>query len=128
MRGSLACLVISVALVGCAGDAMDVETDPGDSADELSEFNPGRVVSDAAFFDVAGVSQASIQSMLESNPHDGGRSFLADERSRTGELFSASLVRIARASGLNPLVLLATLQKEAGLVSKTVRPGGELVD
>lgn len=128
--------VLLVLLAGCvtehdglAGDPLDYEPVGSDGkADGVgATFHRDRVVSDAAFFDTAALDAAAVQAFLEATPY-GGRSFLADERVSTGARFSAALVDIARARGLNPLVLLVTVQKEKGLISRTTAPPRHAID
>jgi hypothetical protein len=104
----------------------DVETFDDGKGDGSSVFDRHRVIGDDTFVDTAIMDASSVQAFLEVTPY-GTRSFLADERVN-GERVSDALVRVARGSGLNPLVLLAMLQKEAGLISRTRRPSTFLVD
>ena len=127
----VACAAIDDASDDSIHDDLDLEeTDGGkaDSTDPLGRFNPHRIVSDDAFFDVDAMDAADVQRFLEVTPYDGKRSFLADHRIAGGERVSSAFVRVAREQGLNPLVLLVTLQKEAGLISKTVAPSSHRVD
>jgi hypothetical protein len=134
-------LILAFGVVACAAtheepddsvvdpfDLEDVDDGKADANDPLGKFNPHRIVSDDAFFDVDAIDAAGVQRFLEVSPYDGKRSFLADHRLDSGERVSAALVRVARANGLNPIVLLATLQKEAGLISKSVAPSAHRVD
>jgi hypothetical protein len=91
-------------------------------------FRRDHIVADDVFFERDAFSASEVQSFLEVTPYDSKRSFLADERMANGQSFSSALVAVAKSHNLNPLVLLVTLQKEAGLVSRTVRPRGDRVD
>ena len=93
----------------------------------LSAFYASRLVSDDAFFDTGAMTAASVQTFFEKTPY-GTRSFLASERVASGELLSSALVRAATDRGINPIVLLVTLQKERGLVSKTTAPARHSID
>jgi hypothetical protein len=128
-------LVACTGLIACAPGA-EVEHDPldfeeaggGGKADgPLSTFQPNRVVSDEAFFEVGALTADQVQAFLEDTPY-GRRSFLADHRLDDGQRVSAALVAAAERHQLNPLVLLVTLQKEAGLISRSISPGGHRVD
>ncbi len=72
------------------------------------------------------MSAGEVQAFLEHTPY-GNHSFLADEVVH-GQPLSAAIVAVAHETGLNPLVLLTTLQKEAGLVSKSAAPSRFRVD
>ncbi len=73
------------------------------------------------------MSASDVQAFLENTPYDK-RTFLADHSLGGGEMLSAALVRVASEDGLNPIVLLATLQKEAGLISRTTPPSTHRID
>ena len=107
-------------------DFDDVDTD-GKADGSFSNFDRHRLVSDAAFFDLAAVTVADVQTFLEETPYDK-RSFLADLRLPSGELVATRIVEAAQTRGLNPIVLLATMQKEAGLISRSVRPSDHRVN
>jgi len=118
------------------GDDGSVEHDPldyeelgtdGKADGVLSVFYANRLVSDDAFFDSAAMSADDVQRFFEQTPY-GRRSFLAGVRVASGELLSAALVRTASERGLNPVVLLVTLQKERGLVSRTSAPSQRSLD
>ncbi len=93
----------------------------------LSVFYANRLVSDDAFFDSAAMTAADVQRFFEQTPY-GRRSFLAGERVASGELLSSALARTAAERGLNPIVLLVTLQKERSLVSRTTAPSRHSID
>ncbi|HLU65759.1 MAG TPA: hypothetical protein VKZ63_05760, partial [Kofleriaceae bacterium] len=131
MRAVLALTLVAAAACTVPGEE-GVELDELDYRDVagsgvLSEFIPSRLVSDDAFFHIEAMTAADVQSFFEATPY-GRRSFLADEVMDTGELLSAALVRVAAEQGMNPLVLLVTLQKEAGLVSRSTAPSRQRVD
>lgn len=129
------CLIALLAAVACAGDAgvehdpLDFEETAGDGKADgaISTFSPSRLVSDQAFFDVGAMTASDVQAFLEQTPY-GRRSFLADERLADGQAVSAALVAAAERYHINPLVLLVTLQKEAGLVSASAAPSRHRVD
>lgn len=123
----------SILVLGCAADdvhhPLDFEPigDDGKADGTLVRFDPNHLISDAAFYDSPAMDAAAVQGFLEDTPY-GMRSFLADQRMSDGRSLAMALVDVARRRGINPLVLLATLQKEAGLVSKTQAPSRQLVD
>jgi hypothetical protein len=93
----------------------------------LSVFYANRLVSDDAFFDSAAMTAADVQRFFERTPY-GRKSFLADLRLASGELLSGALTRAAAERGLNPIILLVTLQKERGLISRTTAPSQRSID
>lgn len=112
-------MFVLTALAGCVATPADLEQD---KVHEVSSdaFNRHFLVPDEAFVDAEAVSEAAVQAFLEHTPF-GGVSFLARELV-DGEPFSTALSRIARGVQINPIVLLATLQKEQGFVSRSERP------
>ena len=102
---------------------------------DLSRFQPGNIISDAAFFNSNTMSAAQIQSFLEAKVPscDSGYVCLKDwyDTSRTTtadamcgpyaggyrERASTIIYRVAQACGINPQVIIATLEKEQGLVT-----------
>jgi len=128
-------LCASACTVAGGGDEL-IEHDPldyeelatdGKADGVLSVFYANRLVSDDAFFDTEAMTAADVQAFFERTPY-GRRSFLAGERVATGELLSTALVRTAAARGINPIVLLVTLQKERGLVSLSSAPARHSID
>lgn len=102
---------------------------------DLSQFQAGNIMSDAVFFNSGTMSAAQIQSFLEARvPRcDAGYTCLKDwyDTSRTvaadamcgaysggvRERASTIIYKVAQACGINPQVILATLEKEQGLVT-----------
>ena len=124
-----ACTVAGAEDEAVEHDPLDFEELGGDGKADgvLSVFYSNRLVSDDAFFDTGAMTGGDVQAFFERTPY-GRRSFLADLRLPSGERLSAALVRTAAERGLNPIVLLVTLQKERGLVSRTTSPGQRSVD
>lgn len=104
---------------------------------DLSKFQPGNIISDAAFFNSGTMSEVQIQSFLQSKVPtcQSGYTCLKDwyDTSRTTsadamcgaysggirERASTIIFKVAQACGINPQVLLVMLQKEQGLVTHT---------
>ncbi|AMM21697.1 hypothetical protein AX769_18020 [Frondihabitans sp. PAMC 28766] len=101
-----------------------------------SSFNPGNIVSDAVFFDSAAMTQSAVQTFLAQKEGScGNTNCLSDYRQTTAsrsvdamcsaytgaasEPASQIIAKVAAACGINPRVLLVTLQKEQGLVTAT---------
>lgn len=122
---------VSAASAGHAVDAGIVK------AADLSQFQPGNIISDAVFFNSNTMSEAQIQSFLESKVsrcapgytclkdyYDTSRTISADAMcgayaGGTPERASRIIFRVAQACGINPQVILVMLQKEQGLVRAT---------
>ncbi|WP_251453261.1 SH3 domain-containing protein [Microbacterium sp. Marseille-Q6648] len=106
-------------------------------AADLSKFNPGNIVSDAVFFNKSTMSEAQIQAFLEKRVpscqagytclkdwYDTSRTTTADAMcgaysGGTRERAARIIFKVAQACGINPQVILVTLQKEQGLVTHT---------
>jgi hypothetical protein len=116
-----------------------VEGRPADTA-----FDPGLIISDAAFYDADSMTQAQVQRFVSSRacvPVDGAPC-LADYRQDTpdeptryarcaayhgqrAERASAIIVNVAHACGISPKVLLVLLQKEQSLLTRPSAYGYE---
>ena len=109
-------------------------------AADLSGFQAGNIVTDAVFYDSASMTAAEIQRFLNGRGADcrtatDGTKCLKDYRqtttTRAADSFCARyagaadesaaviIAKVARACRINPRVLLVTLQKEQGLVTRT---------
>lgn len=104
---------------------------------DLSLFRPGRIIDDAVFFNKGTMTEAQIQSFLQARVpacqsgytclkdwYDTSRTTTADAmcgayQGGTRERASRIIYKVAQACGINPQVILATLQKEQGLVTHT---------
>ncbi len=115
------------------------------SAADLSQFNPGLIITDTVFADSGSMDAAAIQAFLDARapscrPGNDGTPCLrqarfdtwtrpADDRCRgtyTGngnESAAMVIAKVAAACGINPQVLIVMLQKEQGLVTAS---GGSL--
>lgn len=113
---------------------------PAGAAD-LSLFEPGNIISDAIFFDSTTMDAAAIDTFLdgkgaacvagdmpclkdytETTTDRAADSYCAAYSSAPNESAGRIVAKVAVACGINPQVLLVTLQKEQGLVTVT-RPG-----
>jgi hypothetical protein len=137
-RAALA--VAALWFAACAGEPAD----PYEDHDEPSDFEPvpddgdGKadalaasfdarsVMPDEFFLDIASVDAEELQRFFEQSPY-GNRSWLADER--IGDVRAAdAIVAESQAAGINPLVMVARMQVEKSLVSKSVRPATSRID
>lgn len=103
---------------------------------EAATFNAGRIIDDEVFFDSGSMSESAIQSFLNSKVSKckSGYTCLKSYKQTTtskakdkycsaysgaGNESAARIVyKVAHACGINPQVLLVTLQKEQGLVTR----------
>lgn len=106
----------------------DFEALPDDGkADGLpATFDRHAVMSDELFTDTGAVTGDQLQAFFEASPY-GNRSWLADA-TIGGARAADAIVAAAEAEGLNPIVMVARMQVEKSLVSKTARPSGNSVD
>lgn len=143
MRSAKACVLLASLLVIVAACT---EPGPYEDHDELSDFDPvpepsdGKadvagipavfdrhlVMSDMLFTDVETVSVEELQAFFEDTPYSN-RSWLADA-TIDGVPASEAIVIASRAAGINPVVMVARMQVEKSLVSKTARPTQSRID
>jgi hypothetical protein len=125
-----------VALPATAVSAAPAAVAPVRAAD-LSQFRPGNIISNEVFFNSSTMSEADISWFLQQrvpNCQSGYvclKDFRQDTATRAGDAYCATypgganesaariIFKVAQACGINPQVLLATLQKEQGLVTHT---------
>ncbi len=128
-------VALSFVLVFTGISALQTEA-PAKAAD-ASRFDPGLIISDSVFYDFGTMTVADIQRFLESKvpvcrATTGPaclRDYISDQLEKPGEegkcapmpaqpniRASQMIYNIARACGINPKVLLVTLQKEQGLI------------
>ena len=115
---------------------------PSSQALDGSKFDPGLIISDSVFFDFGSMTVDEIQRFLESqvpecksgsNGMPCLRNYKTDTPEKTADpgkcaympaqtnISAAQIIyNVARACGINPRVLLVTLQKEQGLVQSTI--------
>jgi Proprotein convertase P-domain len=124
-----------VMATGCApideGSYLDHEelsdfepTESGESA-LSSTFHRNNIMSDSFFTNVDYVDGDGLQKFFEDSPY--GRSFLANESVR-GTRAADAIVEAARGRGVNPVVMVARMQVEKSLISKTTRPAQSKID
>jgi hypothetical protein len=126
-------LLCALALTGCvAGE----EDDGAPGSDEPSDYEPATadgkadgvplvfnqndVVGDDLFVDDGSFTVDEIQSFFEDSPYNN-RSWLADY-TVNGVTAAQAVYNAAIGEGIHPMMLIARMQVEASLVSKTVRP------
>lgn len=106
-------------------------------AADLSQFRPGNIISDAVFFNASTMTEAQIDAFLRQRVPtcQSGYTCLKDYRQATStrnadnycrayggessESAARIIYKVAQACGINPQVLIVTLEKEQGLVTHT---------
>jgi hypothetical protein len=129
-------LALITALCACAAEApgtdhdepADFEVDPDDGkADGLpATFNQNNVVDDILLTDATALTVEEVQAFFEKNPY-GTRSWLAGHQAG-GVSAAEMVVEAATTHGVNPLILIARMQTETSLVSKTSAPSQRTLD
>jgi hypothetical protein len=141
---SMACALViaSLTATSAAASGAEVPATPVGSVSQtivktadLSKFQPGNIISDAAFFNSGTMTQVQIQSFLEAKVpkcqsgytclrdwYDTSRTTTADAMCKAysggiRERASTIIYKVAQACGINPQVLIVMLQKEQGLVN-----------
>ena len=135
-------LAASVLLAFIGVTALEVAASPASAAD-ASRFDPGLIISDSVFYDFGTMKVSEIQRFLESKvPTCKAKSGdptclknyvddIVDKPGEDGKCLPMSakpaqtaaqiIFDVAKACGINPKVLLVTLQKEQGLI-QSVNP------
>jgi hypothetical protein len=132
---------LAVGVVAADGD----ETSLSPAAD-ISQFDPGNIISDAVFFDRGAMNAAQVESFIANKGasctvgNDGTpclKNYRQDTTARAADRYCAGYIagrqetagviiaKVAMSCGVNPRVLLVMLQKEQGLVAST---GGANLD
>ncbi|MEQ1735966.1 MAG: hypothetical protein ABL886_06145, partial [Rhodoglobus sp.] len=127
--------VVAVAALAAAG--LTGAVTPTASAADLGQFRPGNIISDEVFFNSGAMTEAQIQAFLVSKVPvcATGASCLMNTTQTTysrpadamcaaytgapNEPVARIIYKVAQACGINPQVILVTLQKEQGLVTKS---------
>jgi hypothetical protein len=104
----------------------DVEPDTGKADGVAAVFNANDVLADELFVAGDSMDVEDVQAFLEESPY-GNRSWLASHEI-DGVPVAQLIVDAARAEQIHPLVLVARMQVETSLVSKTVQPSQRLID
>lgn len=135
----LAAWVCAVALLVAAPVALSssIAPAPAAAAASGSDFNPGNIISDAAFYDSNAMGSPEIQAFMERQVRScsSGYTCLKDYRQNTdnrpsdrycngyegrgNESASTIIDRVARSCGISQKVILVLLEKEQSLVTST---------
>ena len=130
-------LALMVLLAACATETTvdsdhdepaDFEVDPADAkADGLpTTFDQNMVFTDALLTDSLAMSVDDVQAFFENNAY-GTRSWLASYQA-DGMSAAEMVVEAAVAHEINPIVLIARMQVETSLVSKTTTPSERMIN
>lgn len=131
-----AVLAVIVTAAGLTGLSVTGAAEPA-RALSGAEFDPGNIISDAVFFNGTAMDEGRIQSWLDANigacengnclnvkridtTSRGADAMCGAYAGAAGERVSRVLAKVSRACGINPQVLLVTLQKEQSLVSGSI--------
>ena len=95
-----------------------------------ADFNPSYIVSDSAFTNTATMTEADVQAFLESkgsylaNYYETRDSYIGPNNDIAAKGWRASKIiwNVANWYGINPQVILATLQKEQSLITNPSPP------
>ncbi|WP_207454700.1 LGFP repeat-containing protein [Desertivibrio insolitus] len=116
---------------------------PAAQAADLTQFRPGAIISDEVFYNSGTMDATAVQRFLDSRVAtcSSGYTCLKDYRQDTwsrsadpmcgayqgaaSESAAAIIVKVARACGINPQVLIVLLQKEQSLVTSTRPTSGQ---
>lgn len=130
--------LVVLAVAACAVEVSDladehdepedfiVDPDDGKADGVPPTFDRNNVVADALLIAGGAMTVENVQAFLDETPYDK-RSWLASY-DEDGTSAAAMIVEAAQEHDINPLILLARMQVEASLVSKTEQPRQRLVD
>ena len=131
LRGSVKVAVVLSLVAACLSlaTASSPVASPARAAD-TSRFDPGNIISDSVFYDAGALDVGGIQAFLDGK---GGaiRNYRMNTNTRApdtrcngyagvvNESAAAIIGKVAASCGINPRVLMVTLQKEQGLITAT---------
>ena len=107
-----------------------------DTAGANADFDPGNIISDAVFYNTAAMTPDQIRDFIDQQGADctstwclrhlritttsqPGDQYCQAYTGGTGEDAATVIAKFSTACGINPQVMLVTLQKESGLLSRT---------
>ncbi len=127
LAASAACTPGDEAEVG-HDEPTDYELAPDDGKGDgvAATFSANTVVGDELFVGGRDFTAAEVQQFLEDSPY-GNRSWLASY-SVDGVSAAQLVVDASRAHDIHPIMVLARMQVEASLISKSVKPTQRLID
>jgi Domain of unknown function (DUF4214) len=142
LTGLLLAVLTALALVAAAIVA-PASAARADDGPDMSKFQRGKIISDRIFFEADAMSEAAIQAFLDKKVptcaagFDCLKDYMATTTSRPDDVYcngyispgvqekaSRIIWKVAQSCGINPQVILVTLQKENGLITKTAPSSG----
>lgn len=136
--------LVAIALLVATGLTALMSTEPESKSEAAvaSQFDPGLIISDSVFYDFGTMTPSQIQAFLVSKAPAAcaenliGPKCIKDYRmdtqavtgesgrcasmpARTNQSAAEIIYYVARACGINPKVLIVTLQKEQGLIQSS---------
>lgn len=136
MRSVLLAIFVTATLGCVTGDEMDdvvhdesdfvVDPDDGKGDGVAAVFDMNNVLTDRLLEDSTSISVDEMQAFFEQTPY-GTRSWLASH-TVNGIPASQLVIDAALAENIHPLVLVARMQTETSLVSKTSKPTQRMID
>ena len=140
MRPSVLSVPVIAAFIlsACTGEAPAYEDhdepadfepfeDPGKLDGIAPTFNANRVLEDSLFVGADAMTVDDVQEFFETTPY-GTRSWLASATLSDGRTAAEAVIDAAEESDIHPLALIARMQVETSIVSKTSKPSQSLVD
>jgi hypothetical protein len=136
-------ILAAAALISAGLMALPAASQPA-AAITGSDFDPGYIISDANFYNANAMSQADIQSFLDSKigtcksslclnvlrvdttTRAADRTVCSSYAGASQELASAIIFKVQQACGISAKVILVTLQKEQSLVTSNNPTAGAL--
>ncbi len=141
LAAALCTLVVSLTVAVAPAGAAPASQAPGPLPKApITDFKPGNIITDAVMYDANSMTRSEIASFIASTGSScratSGNTCLKDYRETTptrpatslcprpyagasNETSAAIIAKVGVACGINPQVLLVTLQKEQGLVTST---------
>jgi hypothetical protein len=138
MRKKLTTILSGIAMAALLGGVLAGASLPAPAAAaDATTFDPGRIIDDGVFYNPGTMGPGDIQAFIDSKencaatagnpgclenyrsdtPYKPANANCAAFDAGTNELASAIIFRAAQACGVNPQVILATLEKEQGLIT-----------
>jgi hypothetical protein len=138
---SIGVLSLGLAITACAEDGAFLDHDEDSDFDDVpapadgkadvaglpAVFDRHNIISDELFEASTAMDVTALQTFFETSPYRN-RSWLADYTTPSGISAAQAIADAALAENINPLVLVARMQVEKSLVSKTARPPQRTVD
>lgn len=131
-------LLFVTMIAACTGDAPAWEDheeeadfipyeEPGKQDGVSATFDANRVIDDSLLVGASAMTVADVQAFFTTTPY-GTRSWLASTTLPDGRTAAEAVIDAAEEYDIHPLALIARMQCETSIVSKTTKPSQSLVD